>query len=578
MEAPEEVMLDVNKVAEGNPFMFAMPEAVSPDNRVLAWMQDLNGGRRFSLHFRDLSSGKDLPETVENTSGSFAWGADSATFYYVTLDPAVRPDKVWRAKLGQTPLSPEMLHDEKDERFFADVSLTRSRQFVVMTLRSMKASEARVLRADDLSGQFRVVEPRVQGMEYSIEHQGDRFFILHNDGEKSLNFQLDAAPVDKPGRANWKNVIAHRDDTYLTGIEAFKDYLVIQQRRNGLPEIRVRRVSDGAEHTVEQKEASYSTSPAVNKEYDTTQFRFSYTSPVTPQSVFEYDLASKERKLLKEQPVLGGYDRSKYQVERIYAPAPDGEQVPVTVLMRRGTAKDGKAPALLTAYGSYGASSDASFNSAIFSLVDRGFVFALAHIRGGSEKGRSWYENGRLMHKKNTFTDFIAAAEFLVKEKYTSPQKLAIRGGSAGGMLMGAVVNMRPDLFAVCIADVPFVDVINTMLDDSLPLTVIEFEQWGNPKERAAFEYMRSYSPYDNVKKQAYPAILSMTGLHDSQVCYWEPTKWVAKLRENTTSGNPIVLKINMDAGHAGNSDRYKAIEDNAYRFAFILERMGMRE
>jgi oligopeptidase B len=574
MESPEEVLLDVNRLAEGKPFMSAFSVAISPDNKTLAWAQDLTGGRRFTIRFRDLATGKDAPEALENCGGSFAWASDSQTYFYTTLDHAVRPDKVWRSRTGAA--KPELIRHESDERFSLGVELTRSNEFILLEASSMKTSEVYTLRADDATGTFRVVEPRKHGTEYSLDHHGDQFFILHNDGEKSLNFQIDAAPESSPARANWKPFIPHRTDTYLTGIDAFKDHLLVRQRRNGLPELRVRALKDGAEHIVEQSETSYAVFPSTNREFDTTRIRFSYTSPVTPMSVFEYDLNTRARTLLKEQPVLGGYDRTKYQVERVFAAAPDGEQVPMTILSLKSSPRDGSAPALLYSYGSYGASTDATFNSANFSLVDRGFVYAIAQIRGGSEKGRAWYESGRMMNKKNTFTDFIAATDHLVKQRYTSPKKLVIRGGSAGGLLMGAVVNMRPDLFAVCIADVPFVDVINTMLDDSLPLTVTEFEQWGNPKVRTEFEYIRTYSPYDNIDRKPYPAILSMTGLHDSQVAYWEPVKWVARLRENTTARNPIVLKINMDAGHGGHSDRYKAIEDNAFRFAFILQQLDM--
>lgn len=577
MDRHEEVMLDVNKLAEGKPFMIAYPLDVSPDNRILAWAQDPTGGRRLTIHFRDLSTGTDLPDMIENAA-SFVWASDSSTFYYVTLDHAVRPDKVWRSHLlgSKGAGTPELIHNETDERFFAGISRTRSDKYIFLTLGSMKSTETRYIRADDTNGSFKIVEPRKQGMEYSVDHQGNQFFILHNNGEKSINFQLDAAPEDSPAKANWKPVIPHSADTYLLGVDAFKDHLVIQQRHNGLPEIRIR-AADGQEHTVTQTESSYAVSPAVNMEYATAAYRFTYASPITPSSTFEYDMNGHSRILLKRQSVPN-YDYTKYKVIRTFAKASDGSEVPITILALRDLPQDGSAPALLYAYGSYGASTDAGFNSAIFSLVDRGFVYAIAHIRGGSEKGRGWYEDGRLMHKRNTFTDFIAAAELLIKDKYTSKQKLAIRGGSAGGLLMGAVINMRPDLAAVCIADVPFVDVINTMLDDKLPLTVIEYEQWGNPHEKAAFDYIRSYSPYDNVGKKPYPAILSMTGLNDSNVCYWEPTKWVAKLRENTTSGKPIVLKVNMDAGHGGSSDRYKAIEDNAYRFAFILTRLGIKE
>ncbi len=575
-DAPEEVTLDVNALAAGKAFLIAGPFEVSPDTKVLAYGVDPTGARRWTIRFKDLTTGKELEDKVENASGNFTWAADSRTYFYGTLDDAVRSDKVWRRRLGDDPSAAELIHHEKDERYSVGVGTTPSEKYILLRLGSMKTSEVWYLDAKDSTGQFRVIEPRREGVEYSVDHHGDRFFILHNDG--ALNFTLCEAPVAKPGRANWRTVIPHREDTFLVRLQCFAGHLAISQRENGLQQIRVRRLSDGAEHMVSMPDAAYALSPSANTEFETARLRFEYSSPITPQSVFEYDMETRARTLLKEQPVLGGYDRTRYTVERIQAPAPDGQLVPVTVTYPKGLTRGGKNPCLLVSYGSYGSSSDPSFRSHLVSLLDRGFVCATAHIRGGSDKGRGWYEAGRLMNKKNTFTDFIAAAEFLVAEKYTSPDRLAIRGGSAGGLLMGAVINASPDLFAVCIADVPFVDVINSMLDPGLPLTVAEYEQWGNPNERAAFEYMRSYSPYDNVGAKGYPDILATTAWNDSQVCFWEPAKWVARLRDRKTGDGVVVLKTNLDSGHGGASDRYKAIEEEAFRYAFILDRLGIRE
>ncbi len=574
--AAEEVTLDVNALAAGKAFLNAGPFEVSPDTKVLAYGVDPTGARRWTIRFKDLATDKELEDKVENASGSFTWAADSRTYFYGTLDDAVRSDKTWRRRLGDDPSAAELIHHEKDERYSVSVGTTPSEKYILLRLGSMKTSEVWYLDAKDSTGQFRVIEPRREGVEYSVDHHGDRFFVLHNDG--ALNFTLCEAPVAKPGRANWRTVIPHREDTFLVRTQGFTGHLAISQRENGLQQIRVRRLSDGAEHTVSMPDAAYALSPSANTEFETTRLRFEYSSPITPQSVFEYDMESRERTLLKEQPVLGGYDRTKYTVERVQAPAPDGQQVPVTVTYRKDLARDGRNPCLLVSYGSYGASSDPSFRLHQVSLLDRGFVCATAHIRGGSDKGRGWYEAGRLMNKKNTFTDFIAAADYLVAQKYTSPDRLAIRGGSAGGLLMGAVLNARPELFAVCIADVPFVDVINTMLDPALPLTVTEYEQWGNPNEKAAFEYMRSYSPYDNVGAKGYPDILATTAWNDSQVCFWEPAKWVSRLRDRKTGDGVVVLKTNLDSGHGGASDRYKAIDEEAYRYAFILDRLGIRE
>lgn len=574
--ATEEVTLDVNALAAGKAFLIAAPFEVSPDTRTLAYGVDPTGARRWTIRFKDLATGEDMEDVVEGAAGTFTWAADGRTYYYGTIDDAVRSDKIWRRRLGDAPSAAELIHQEKDERYSVSVGTTPSEKYVLLRVGSTRTSEVWHLDAKDTTGQFRVIEPRREGVEYSVDHHGDRFFILHNDG--ALNFTLCETPAAKPGRANWTTVIPHRADTFLVRMQCFAGHMAISQRENGLQQIRVRRLKDGAEHAVSMPDAAYALSPSANTEFETTRLRFEYSSPVTPQSVFEYDMESRQRTLLKEQPVLGGYDRSKYTVERVQAPAPDGQMVPLTITYRKDLARDGQSPCLLVSYGSYGSSSDPGFRSHAVSLLDRGFVCATGHIRGGSEKGRGWYEDGRMMNKKNTFSDFIACAEYLVAQKYTSPERLAIRGGSAGGLLMGAVINARPDLFAVCVADVPFVDVINSMLDPGLPLTVTEYEQWGNPNEKAAFDYMRSYSPYDNVGARAYPDMLATTAWNDSQVCFWEPAKWVARIRDQGTGDGVVVLKTNLDSGHGGASDRYKAIDEEAYRYAFILDRLGIRD
>lgn len=577
LEAAEEVMLDVNQLAEGKPTLFIRPMGVSPDNTILAYGEDPTGGRIITIRFKNLKTGETLPDAIANAAGDLAWFNDSQTFVYSTQDSALRSAKVFRSRLGADHRKAELILDETDERFNTGVGRSLSDRVIFLGSGSQKTDEWRWVSTDEPTGAFKVIEPRRQGVEYNVtEHEG-QFLILHND-EGAINFTLATAPIASPGRANWKTVIAHRPEVHLTGITAFKKYWVIQERVNGLPTMRVRKLADGSEHTVTFPEESYSAGPSTNAVYDTDTLRLSYASFLTPTSVFDYNLETRERTLLKEQPVLGGYDRARYTTARLYAKAADGAEVPVALVHRKGLKLDGSNPTLLYSYGSYGINTEVGFNSTIVSLLDRGVVFAVAQIRGGSEKGRTWYEGGRLMNKKNTFTDFIAAAETLIQKGYTKPEHLAIRGGSAGGLLMGAVLNLRPDLFRACVADVPFVDVINTMLDDTLPLTVGEFEQWGNPKEKADFDYMLSYSPYDNVAKKPYPAILATTGLYDTQVSYWEPAKWVQRLRENTTSGKPILLKINMEAAHGGASGRYERLREDAFRYAWVLNELGIRE
>lgn len=576
LEAAEEIVLDVNALAEGKPTLFARPLAVSPDNRILAYSEDPTGGRRLTIRFKDLSTGNLLPDTIENAAGSFAWFNDSQTYVYTVLDHAIRSHRCLRGRLGGDAAKAEVIFDEADERFSLDVDRTRSDAFIFLASGSMKSSEWRFLSTDEPSGTFRVIEPRRQDVEYSVEHHGDFFYILHNDG--AINFTLVRTSVSDPGKAYWKPVIAHSDDTYLTGVDAFKSHLVLSMREKGLPTLRIRPLSGGDEHTISFPETSYSSGLSTNAEFDTDLLRLRYTSMITPNSIFDYNVKTRERTLLKEQPVLGGYDRTLYKTERLYAKAGDGAEVPVALVYRTDRKQEGGNPLLLVSYGSYGASTDASFSSNTISLLDRGVIYAQAQIRGGSDKGRLWYEQGRLRHKMNTFTDFIAAAEHLVARGYTKPDRLAIQGGSAGGLLIGAVLNLKPELFRAAIADVPFVDVINTMLDDDLPLTVTEFEQWGNPREKDDFEYMIRYSPYDNVGAKPYPAVLSMTGFHDSQVSYWEPAKWVARLRDKTTGKYPFVLKVNLEAAHGGASGRYERLREQAFRMSWLLDQLGIKE
>ena len=451
--------------------------------------------------------------------------------------------------------------------FTLELSKTRSRQYLLMRLESKTTSEVRYLRAADPAGQFRAVEPRRKGIDYSVEHHGDSFYILADDTGR--NYRLVQAPLNDPSAKNWKELIAHRDGVLLRGVDAFRNHLVISLRENGLSRLLVEDLAAGKRHFVEFDEPVYSVEQTGNPEYDTQLLRFSYTSLVTPASVFDYDMSARTRELKKRTPVLGGYDPTLYRSERIFATAADGAKIPISLVYRAGARRDGQTRLLLYGYGSYGITMEPAFSSERLSLLNRGFVFAIAHIRGGSELGRTWHDDGKMMRKKNTFRDFIACAEYLIAQKYTSPQHLAIMGGSAGGLLMGAVVNSRPDLFGAVLAKVPFVDVINTMLDETLPLTVAEFEEWGNPKEQAAFEYMYSYSPYDNVEAKAYPHMLITAGLNDPRVSYWEPAKWTAKLRALNTGKNLLLLKTEMGSGHFGSSGRYERIKETAFDYAF---------
>ena len=573
LEAPEQVILDVNRLAEGKQFMSVAEMKVSPDESLLAYTTEDTGFRQYMLRVKDLRTGKDGPEAISRVT-SAEWSEDGSTLFYSVEDPQTkRSHQVFRHALGAA--KDELVYDEKDERFSAYVWKSRDRKLMFVEAGSLTSTEIRFFPADQPRAGMKMISPREVDHQYDVDHRDGTFWIRTND--KGRNYRLVAAPVSDPSRASWKEVLPHRDDVMLAGHSLFKDFYVLFEREGGFPRIRITDFRSGETHRIEVPEAASTTVPGVNREFDTARYRFSYESPITSPSIFDYDPVARERTLLKQVAVLGGYDRSLYKVETTEATAADGRKVPMWLLYRNDVKRDGSNPALLYAYGSYGSSEDADFSSNIFSLVDRGVVYAVAYIRGGGELGKKWHDEGRMLNKKNTFTDFVAAAEHLVASKYTSKDRLAITGGSAGGLLMGAVTNMRPDLFKVVVSHVPFVDVINTMLDKTLPLTVVEFEEWGNPEIAEQYRYMLSYSPYDQIARKAYPTLLVKTSYNDSQVMYWEPAKYVAKLRAMKLDSNPLVFYVNMDpAGHGGKSGRYERLRERAFDYAFILWQLGV--
>jgi oligopeptidase B len=572
LEAPEEILLDGNALAEGHKYFRVGNFTVSPSHRLLAYSVDFAGDETYTIRVKDLATGKLLADQIPNTYYSLEWGADNATFFYVTLDDAKRPYKVFRHVLGVK--HDTLVFHEPDEHFTIELTKTSSRAYILININSSITSEVRYIEAAKPRGNFHVVLPRVHEIEYDLTHHGDSFFIRTNDGSKT--FRLVEAPVKDPSKPNWKEILPGRADVTVEGSYAFRDYLVVEERDRGLNRIRIQKFGDGQTHYIDFTEPVYTAGLDANAEYDTKLVRFGYTSLVTPNSVFDYNMETRERELKKQQEVLGGYDPSKYQSERVYATAADGVKVPISLVYKKGFVQNGKAPMLLYGYGAYGISMDPSFNSDRLSLLDRGFVYAIAHIRGGGDLGKPWHEDGRMLKKKNTFTDFIAAAEYLIAEKYSSPEKLAIMGGSAGGLLMGAVTNLRPDLFRAVVALVPFVDALNTELDATLPLTVGEWEEWGNPNDKAYYDYIKSYAPYENVAPQEYPNLLVTAGLNDPRVSYWEPAKWTAKLRAMKKDTHVLLLKIEMGSGHFGSSGRYEYLKETAFNYAFILDALGV--
>ncbi|HLE37658.1 MAG TPA: S9 family peptidase [Candidatus Acidoferrales bacterium] len=571
-DAPEQILLDLNDLATGQKFMDLGAYTVSSDGNLLAYSTDNTGFRQYTLRVKDLRTDQLLPDRIEKTV-SVAWAADNKTLFYIVEDHAKRPYRLYRHALGSTDPDP-LIYEEKDEKFSLDVERSRSRAYLFLASESLTASEVRFLPAATPDAAWKLIAPREKDHEYEVDHRGDRFFIRTNSGGR--NFRLVSAPAADPRRENWQEVIPHRPNVMLAGMDFFADFYALFEREDGLPRLRITSFRDTQSHRIEFPEPTYSASPGQNPEYDTKTFRFNYQSFITPSSVFDYDMDKRTRTLLKQTEVLGGYDPSQYQSERLWATASDGARIPISIVYRKGLKRDGSAPLLLYGYGSYGASMSATFSSNRLSLLDRGVTFAIAHIRGGGELGKPWHDQGRMMHKRNTFTDFIASAEFLIAQKFTAKDRLAITGGSAGGLLMGAVTNMRPDLFKAVVSLVPFVDVLNTMADSSLPLTVAEFEEWGNSANKAEYDYMKTYCPYTNLEKKPYPAILVRTSLNDSQVMYWEPAKYVAKLRSLKTDTNPLLFKTNMAAGHGGSSGRYDYLREVAFDYSFLLSQFGL--
>ena len=573
MEAAEQVLLDGNELAKGHKYFDLGYAERSPDENLLAYAADFDGSERHELHFRDLSSGKDLSDIVTGVYYGAAWAADSRTFFYVRPDKAMRPYQVWRHVVGTPAEKDVLVLQEDDEHYELNVELTKSERYVVFSSTSQVTGECRFLRSDAPNGQPQLVEPRRHGIEYSVEDQEDRFLILTNDGAR--DFRLMAAPVSSPSRASWTEVVPERPGVRLNAVDVHINHVVLGQRSDGLQRLEVLDSAAGGLHIVEQPDPTYTAFPGSSPVYDSPVMRFFYTSLTAPFSAVDYDMRTKERTVVKEQPVRGGYNRADYVTERQWAIARDGVRVPISIVYRRGLEHHGANPALLNGYGAYELSSDPMFDPARLSLLDRGFVFAIAHVRGGGEMGRGWYEEGKFLHKTNTFTDFIACAERLVNLGLTTRERLAIRGRSAGGLLIGAVLNLRPELFGCAVAQVPFVDALTTMLDNKLPLTINEYDEWGNPAELDFYRYMKAYSPYDNVHPVQYPALLVTAGLNDPRVSYWEPAKWVAKLRSNGQSDRTLLLKTQMGSGHSGPSGRYESWREEAFVSAFVIDQLA---
>ncbi len=574
MDAPEEVIFDVNKLAAGKQAFIFRGYVISPDNSKAAYFYNETGSyAEFTMKVRDLASGQDVGFAVEGAA-SVAWANDNRTLFYSAIDHTLRSSKIFRRELDAAEGT--LVYEEKDAKFSTYVSATKTKQFIFITCGSSTTSDERYISADRPTDAFKVFLPRTKDVEYSVYAHADRFFIRYKDKEHLNGLIYEAPLTGYEDRKTWKEFLPYDKDVRIEGIDVLKDYVALELRKNGLNEIRIKPINGGETKTIAFPEPVYTVSLGGNPEYDATTIRYTYTSLNRPSTLYEYAITDGKTTKLKEQEVPSGFNPDDYVVERLWATAPDGVRVPMAVVYKKGIKRDGSAPALLYSYGSYGSSSDVYFSPAYYSLIDRGFVFAIAQIRGGSDLGEQWYEDGKLLKKKNTFTDFIACSELLINEHYTSASRLAAMGGSAGGLLMGAVANMRPDLYQTIVAQVPFVDVINTMLDESLPLTTGEYEEWGNPNEEEYYNYMLSYSPYDNIKAQNYPNMLVTGGLNDSQVLFHEPLKYVAKLRSMKTDDNILILHMDMDSGHGGATGRYDSIKDTAFEFAFILNRVGI--
>lgn len=579
LTAKEEIMFDCNEMAKGKAYFKLSGLNVSEDNKLVSFATDETGRRIYTLHVKNLETGEILADKIPNVNGESVWANDNKTLFYSTKDKkTLRSDKIHKHILGTDAKKDELVYYEKDETFTVYVAKTKSKKFIVIGSTSTLTSEFQTLNANEPNGKFKVFQPRVRGLEYNISHYNDHFYIVTNK-DKATNFKVMKTPDNATASSNWVDVIPHDDKVLIEGIEIFKNYLVVEERSNGLNKIRIMPWDKSGDYYLPFDIETYSAETNTNIDFDTDILRYGYQSLATPYSVIDFNMKTKTKEIKKEYEVLGGkFDKNNYKEERVWATAVDGTKIPISVVYRKGMKKDGNNPLLLYAYGSYGYSMEPNFDSTILSLLDRGFVYAIAHIRGGEDMGRQWYEDGKLLKKKNTFTDFIDCSKFMIEQKFTSSKHLYAQGGSAGGLLMGAVVNMAPELYNGVIAAVPFVDVVTTMLDDSIPLTTGEYDEWGNPNDKVYYDYMKSYSPYDNVTAQDYPNMLVTTGLHDSQVQYWEPAKWVAKLRTLKTDKNLLFLDTNMDAGHGGASGRFEALKELAKEFSFLLDLEGIKK
>lgn len=578
LDAPEEILFDVNEMARGYDYFRLGGLNVSPDNKLIAFAVDTVSRRKYTIQIKNLETGEVLPEKIKTTTGGSTWANDNKTLFYARKDEeTLRSDKIYKHRLGQDPEEDQMVFFEEDETFHTYVYKSKSDKYLIIGSSSTLTSEYRVLDADNPEGEFQVVQPRIRGMEYSIAHYEDHFYILTNkDGAR--NFKLMKTPVSATTEKNWIEVVAHNEEVLLEDIDLFKEYLVVSERSNGLNKIRVSRWDGTEAYFLPFDNETYTAYTGTNPDFDTEILRYNYNSLTTPTQVVDFNMRTREKDVKKEQAVLGGFSKNDYVSDRIWATAKDGTKIPMTLVHKKGLKKDGSNPVLQYAYGSYGSTIDPYFSTVRLSLLNRGFIFVLAHIRGGEYLGRHWYEEGKLLKKKNTFTDFVDCSLHLINEKYTSPEHLYASGGSAGGLLMGVVANIAPQLYNGIIASVPFVDVVTTMLDETIPLTTGEYDEWGNPNNLEYYQYMKSYSPYDNVTAQDYPNMLVTTGLHDSQVQYWEPAKWVAKLRELKTDSNTLLFHINMEAGHGGASGRFEALREVAEEYAFLLDLEGIHQ
>lgn len=577
LNAPEEILLDVDEMAKGKAYYSLSGFAMSENGKMIAYGVDELSRRQYTIHIKNLETGEIYKDAIAGTGGDPTWANDNKTLFYTSNNPvSLLSEKIKKHQLGTDASKDEVVYEEKDKSNYIWVSKSKNEQYIFIISQATLSSEWRMINANTPDAAFTVFQPRIKDVLYDVIPLENKFIIRTN--LNALNFKLMECELNQTASSNWKELIPHRKDVLIQGVEEFKDFIVVNERKDGLVKLRVRNLKTNDEHYLNFEEAAYTAAFNANPSYTSTTLRYSYTSLTTPSSVFDYDLNSKQKKLMKQQEVLGGYDPNKYTTERVFATAKDGTKIPISIVYKKGLNKNGTAPLLLYAYGSYGISMDVSFSSTRLSLLDRGFAFAIAHIRGGEDLGRQWYEDGKLMKKKNTFTDFIACGEYLVENQYTSAEHLYAHGGSAGGLLMGAIVNMAPDLWHGVIAQVPFVDVVNTMLDESIPLTTNEFDEWGNPTNKEAYFYLKSYSPYENVTAKSYPNLLVTTGLHDSQVQYFEPAKWVAKLRTTKTDKNALLLHTNMDFGHGGASGRFDYLKDIALNYAFLFALEGIQE